>query len=84
MTNIEAMTKSKMDSNDLFGHSKFVIPPALSFLIRHLMMAALDQFLKVIVEQGGSDLHIGEGQPPKMRKHGDIAPIREKSLVAAG
>src|ERR1051326_72290 len=39
-------------------------------------MAYLDQFLRVIVEQGGSDLHIGEGQPPKMRKHGDIAPIR--------
>src|SRR2546423_14966440 len=43
-------------------------------------MAALDQFLRVIVEQGGSDLHIGEGQPPKMRKHGDVAPIREKLL----
>src|SRR5215475_7833097 len=44
-------------------------------------MAALDQFLKVIVEQGGSDLHIGEGQPPKMRKHGDVAPIREAVLT---
>src|SRR5467141_1254233 len=44
-------------------------------------MASLDQFLKVIVDQGGSDLHIGEGQPPKMRKHGDVAPIREKPLT---
>src|ERR1051326_1101607 len=43
-------------------------------------MAALDQFLKVIVEQGGSDLHIGEGQPPKMRKHGDVAAIRDQLL----
>jgi twitching motility protein PilT len=43
-------------------------------------MAILDQFLKVIVEQDGSDLHIGEGQPPKMRKHGDVAPIREQPL----
>jgi twitching motility protein PilT len=43
-------------------------------------MAALDQFLRVVVEQGGSDLHIGEGQPPKMRKHGDVAPIREGVL----
>src|SRR5216110_815939 len=43
-------------------------------------MAILDQFLKVIVKEGGSDLHIGEGQPPKMRKHGDIAPIREQPL----
>jgi twitching motility protein PilT len=44
-------------------------------------MAALDQLLKVIVDQGGSDLHIGEGQPPKMRKHGDVAPIRDKPLA---
>jgi twitching motility protein PilT len=38
-------------------------------------MAYLDQFLKVILDQGGSDLHISEGQPPKMRKHGDVVPI---------
>src|SRR5438270_1031708 len=44
-------------------------------------MPHLDQFLKVIVDQGGSDLHIGEGQPPKMRKHGDVAPIREQPLT---
>src|SRR3989475_1471704 len=44
-------------------------------------MAQLDQFLRVIVDQGGSDLHIGEGQPPKMREHGDIAPIREMPLT---
>src|SRR4029077_11386433 len=49
-------------------------------LFRHLAMAILDQLLKVIVKDGGSDLHIGEGQPPKMRKHGDIAPIREQLL----
>ena len=39
-------------------------------------MAYLDQFLRVIVKHGGSDLHIGEGEPPKMRVHGDIMPIR--------
>src|SRR5437879_3690686 len=43
-------------------------------------MAYLDQFLSRIVDQGGSDLHIGEGQPPKMRKHGDVAPIRAKPV----
>ena len=43
-------------------------------------MPSLDQFLRVIVAEGGSDLHIGEGQPPKMRRHGDVAPIREKPL----
>src|ERR1700726_2251294 len=44
-------------------------------------MPSLDQFLRVIVNQGGSDLHIGEGQPPKMRKHGDIAPIRQEPIT---
>ncbi|HWY41244.1 MAG TPA: type IV pilus twitching motility protein PilT [Chthoniobacterales bacterium] len=44
-------------------------------------MSYLDQFLRVIVEQGGSDLHIAEGEPPKMRKHGDVAPIREAPLT---
>jgi len=39
-------------------------------------MAYLDQFLDVIVKHGGSDLHFAEGQPPKMRVHGDIMPIR--------
>src|SRR5437899_1904906 len=43
-------------------------------------MAILDQLLRVIVDQGGSDLHIGEGQPPKMRKHGDVAPIRAEPV----
>jgi twitching motility protein PilT len=41
-------------------------------------VAEIDQLLSVIVEQGGSDLHIGEGQPPKMRKHGDVMPIRDE------
>jgi Tfp pilus assembly pilus retraction ATPase PilT len=43
-------------------------------------MAYLDQFLNVVVANGGSDLHIGEGQPPKMRRHGDVAPIREEPV----
>src|SRR6266516_2068163 len=44
-------------------------------------MAHLDQFLSVIVKHGGSDLHIGEGQPPKMRMHGDIMPIRAEPVA---
>lgn len=44
-------------------------------------MAYLDQLLSVIVEHGGSDLHIGEGQPPKMRMHGDIVPIRAGAVT---
>jgi len=43
-------------------------------------MANLDQFLSVIVKHGGSDLHFAEGQPPKMRVHGDIMPIRAEPI----
>src|SRR6058998_1460177 len=43
-------------------------------------MAELDRFLSVIVKHGGSDLHIGEGQPPKMRVHGDIMLIRDEPI----
>ncbi|MFL6514525.1 MAG: type IV pilus twitching motility protein PilT [Chthoniobacterales bacterium] len=44
-------------------------------------MAYIDQFLSVIVQQGASDLHIGEGQPPKMRRHGDVMPIRDEPVT---
>ena len=44
-------------------------------------MAYIDQFLSVIVAQDGSDLHIGEGQPPKMRRHGDVNPIRAEPVT---
>jgi len=43
-------------------------------------MAYIDQFLEIVVRQGASDLHIGEGQPPKIRTHGDIMPIREEPI----
>ncbi len=43
-------------------------------------MAYLDQFLSVIVKHGGSDLHFAERQPPKMRVHGDIMPIRAEPI----
>jgi twitching motility protein PilT len=44
-------------------------------------MAYIDQLLSVIVAQSGSDLHIGEGQPPKMRRHGDVMPIRDEPVT---
>src|SRR5213596_4297921 len=43
-------------------------------------MAYIDQFLQIVVRQGGSDLHIGERQPPKIRTHGDIMPIRDEPI----
>jgi len=44
-------------------------------------MAYIDSFFQVLVEEGASDLHIGEGQPPKMRKHGDVQSIRAEAVT---
>ncbi len=46
-------------------------------------MAVIDQYFKHLVETGGSDLHLSEGQRPKMRAHGGIAPIAEGVLEHA-
>lgn len=44
-------------------------------------MAYIDQFFEVLVNSGSSDLHLGEGQPPKIRRHGEIIPIRNEVLT---
>lgn len=44
-------------------------------------MAYIKQFFDVLIEAEGSDLHLGEGQPPKIRRHGEIMPIRETPLT---
>ena len=45
-------------------------------------MAYIDQFFEVLITAGASDLHLAEGQPPKIRRHGDVIPIREEVLTA--
>ncbi|RMH12726.1 MAG: type IV pilus twitching motility protein PilT [Gemmatimonadetes bacterium] len=44
-------------------------------------MAQIDQFLKVMVEQGGSDLHLTTGSPPVMRVHGHMHRIKFRELT---
>jgi twitching motility protein PilT len=43
-------------------------------------MAYIDQFFQFLVEHGASDLHLGENEPPKMRLHGTVIPIRDVPL----
>ena len=43
-------------------------------------MAYIDQFFEVLINAGASDLHLGEGQPPKIRRHGEIVSIRNEVL----
>ena len=44
-------------------------------------MPQIDQFLKVLVEQGGSDLHLTAGSPPVMRVHGHMQRIKFRELT---
>jgi len=44
-------------------------------------MAYIDQFFEVLINAGASDLHVGEGEPPKIRRHGDVIAIREEVLT---
>ena len=38
-------------------------------------MAKIDTYFQYLIEHGGSDLHLSEGQVPKVRVHGSIAAI---------
>jgi twitching motility protein PilT len=44
-------------------------------------MPQIDQFLKVLVEQGGSDLHLTTGSPPVMRVHGHMQRIKFREMT---
>jgi len=43
-------------------------------------MPQIDQFLKVLVDQRGSDLHLTAGSPPIMRVHGHLQRIKFREL----
>jgi len=44
-------------------------------------MAAIDSLFQHLVENGGSDLHLSEGEYPKTRVHGAIALIPDQELL---
>src|SRR5687768_7031556 len=44
-------------------------------------MPQIDQFLKVLVDQGGSDLHLTTGAPPMMRVHGHMQRFKFRDLT---
>jgi twitching motility protein PilT len=44
-------------------------------------MNKIDALFDVLVAEGGSDLHLSEGQPPKIRRHGEMHSIRETPLT---
>ncbi len=44
-------------------------------------MATIDRFFQHLVSEGGSDLHLSEGEPPKIRKHGSIVSIPNEPVL---
>ena len=44
-------------------------------------MAVIDKYFKLLVESGGSDLHLTEGEPPKLRVHGSVTAIEGESVL---
>ena len=46
-------------------------------------MAQIDQFLKLMVQNKASDLHITAGSPPIMRQHGELERIKFRDLGPA-
>jgi twitching motility protein PilT len=54
------------------------------FFVQHAIhdtMAKLDQFLKLLVQKGGSDLHMSCGNAPIMRVSGEIERIEFRDLT---
>jgi twitching motility protein PilT len=44
-------------------------------------MPYIDHFFEAVIESGASDLHLAQGQPPKIRRHGEILSIRDEPLT---
>ena len=44
-------------------------------------MAQVDPLLIEILEKGGSDLHFIAGDPPRIRLHGELGPLRPAKLA---
>lgn len=43
-------------------------------------MAIIDEYFRYLVQEGGSDLHVSEGQPPKIRVNGSVTAFSEDVL----
>jgi twitching motility protein PilT len=46
-------------------------------------VATLNQYLKLVVDRGGSDLHLKAGHPPVIRVNGQLAPAEAGALKPA-
>jgi twitching motility protein PilT len=42
----------------------------------------IDEFLKEVIQRNGSDLHFMAGDPPRIRQHGELQPLRPDPMSA--
>ena len=45
-------------------------------------MATIDAFLTEVIDKRGSDLHFIAGDPPRIRLHGELSPLRAEATPA--
>ncbi len=45
------------------------------------MANSLDRLFQILIDQGGSDLHLTEGYPPKLRVHGGVRAIENEPVL---
>lgn len=45
-------------------------------------MANIDRYFEYLVASGGSDLHLSEGAPPKLRVHGAVSAIPDQPILS--
>ena len=45
-------------------------------------MITMEELLALLVRQGGSDLHISVGSPPRIRVNGTLLPVETSPLDA--
>ena len=44
-------------------------------------MARINKYFEYLITHGGSDLHLSEGQPPKIRVHGAVSAIPDQAVL---
>lgn len=45
-------------------------------------MSRVDAFLELVIKQGGSDLHLVSGNPPRIRLHGEAFTVKYRELTS--
>ncbi len=45
-------------------------------------MAKIDTLFKMLIQENGSDLHLEQGQKPRLRRHGELKAIENEDILS--